>query len=878
MPTSAAASSKVWPSPVDAWQVIGVSAVEGRFDARRGIALTPLVGRIEELGLLLRRWEHAKAGEGQVVLLSGEAGIGKSRIIQTLREQLAAQPHTRLIYYCSALHVNSSLFPVLAQLERAAGLARDEPPERQLDKLEELLGRAVADVRGVAPLVAALLSIPDRGRYPPLNMSPQRQKEKTLEALLAQLDGFAARAPVLMVFEDVHWIDPTSRELLDLTVERVQSLRAMLVVTHRPEFVSPWIGQAHVTLLSLNRLGRRQGTAMIEQLTGGKILPAPVLEQIAAKSDGVPLFVEELTKAVLEFDLLRDEGDRYALTGPLPEFAVPATLRDSLMARLDRTALIKEVAQIGAALGREFSYELLSEVAPLDENTLREGLAQLCSCELVFRRGAPPDATYVFKHALVQDAAYSSLLKSKRQQLHSRIAQVIEERFPETAQSQPELLARHYSQACLIGPAVDCWLKAGQLALTRSATAEAVAQLSEGLELLSDLPGGLERSERELDLQVTLGGALIAANGFAAPETGRAWARARELCQQLQLPQSPRLAKAMYGQYVFYHVRAEFGASRGVAEEMLRLAEGQDDPVYRLMGHRTLGNVLVVLGELVEAREHLERALALYDSAQHRSLAMHYTFDPRIASLSYLSLALVALGYPDQALLRSREAVAYANELCHFNSVAQALFFGCVAHQLLGDRRAVHEQADAVISLSNEQGFPVLVGRGPGPSGLGGGERGPLRRGSRRDARGPDRIRRNRGGRPRAVFRRPRGRRLRPRRHGRDGARAGAGGGRADGRGLVRARAAPPHGRARVRPTKEPSRSGSLLRPGDRASAPARHAPVGVASGDEPRAPLAPKRQAGRSARPAYAAVRLVHGGLRYTRPPEGQGAAGGFT
>ena len=705
---------KGFAEPLAAWRVEGEGPAESRFEARQSAGLTPLVGREEELALLLDRWEQARDGEGQVVLLSGEPGIGKSRVLETLGERLVGGPHVRLRYQCSPYHVNSALHPIIDQLERAAGFQREDAAEVKLEKLEALLAQGTEkeqQVAETAPLFADLLAIPTGDRYLPTEeLSPERRQERLFEALVAQLEGLAAKQPVLDVSEDAHWIDPTSLELLGRAVDRVQRLPVLLVITFRPDFAPRWTGYPHVTLLTLNRLGRRQVVALAERVAGGKALPAEVLAQIVAKTDGVPLFVEELTKAVLESGLLRDEGDRYALAGPLPALAIPATLHDSLMARLDRLASVKEVAQIGAALGREFSHELLAAVVPHSEERLRDALDQLVEAELVFRRGTPPEASYTFKHALVQDAAYESLLRSRRQQLHARIAQILEERFPETAATEPELLAQHCTQAGLAEQAAAYWHKAGQRALARSATAEAVAQLSQGLEVLQRLPDGPERQRQEHGLQLVLGHALTAAKGYSAPETGRAFARARELCRQIG--DTTQLFPVLFGQYVHHLVRAEPVPAREVAEEMLRLARQQDDTAAQVAAHRAVGSAFDDLGELSSARAHLEQALALYDPVAHRSLAFLYAQDPRVAGLCWLSRSLFALGYPEQSLARIREAWVAARELAHPHTVAHALGFRCNLCQLFQDRCGVEEQAEALITLGTEQSFPFWLALG----------------------------------------------------------------------------------------------------------------------------------------------------------------------
>ena len=518
--------------PVQAWAALRPSSVESRFEALR-TATTPLVGREEEVDLLLRRWEQAKHGEGGVVLISGEPGIGKSRIAQTIVERLGAEPHTRLRFFCSPHHQDSALYPSIAQLERAAGFRREDTAEQRLEKLEAVLAQGTNDLGQVVPLLADLLAIPTGDRYPPLELSPQKRKEKTLQAQVAQIEGLAARQPVLMVWEDVHWSDPTTRESLDLIIDRVPRLRVLMVITFRPEFTPPWIGRPHVTMLTLNRLPRQKRAEMIAFMTGGKALPKNIAEQIIDRTDGVPLFIEELTKTVVESGIVTEAGDHYAVAGPVASLAIPTSLHASLLARLDRLAPTREVAQIGAVLGRSFSYELIRAVAGMPQQKLDEALEQLASAELIFRRGTPPDSEYTFKHALVQDAAYSTLLRSRRQQLHARIATTLESRFTEIVEGQPELVAHHCAEGGLIEKAISYRLKAGQRAVARSAMIEAVSQLQNGLDLLSNLPEGQSREQLELDLRVALQPALVATRGYAAPEVDQNTTRARQLCEQL---------------------------------------------------------------------------------------------------------------------------------------------------------------------------------------------------------------------------------------------------------------------------------------------------------------------------------------------------------
>jgi predicted ATPase len=696
------------PAAVRAWQVIGDGLSESRFEALRGTSLTPLVGRQQELTLLLDRWEQAREGDGQVVLLAGEPGIGKSRLVQALRERVADTPHTFLGYSCSPHRLDSPLQPVIAHIERAANFARGDDAEQKLAKLEALLAGRDEDVARSAPLFASLLSIPSAGRYPPNDMSRQQQRERTLGALVDQIAKLAADQPVLVVWEDVHWADPTSLELLELTIDRLQGLPVLAVVTFRPEFTSPWRGYTHVTGLTLNRLSRSRCGRLVAGLTGGKSLPDIVLDQIAAKSDGMPLFAEELTKAVLESGLLREEDDRYELDGPLPPPAIPATLQDSLMARLDRLTPAKEVAQVAAVIGREFSHELLAAIVPRVEE-LDEALHQLLAAELIFRRGVTPQVTYSFKHALVRDAAYASLLKSKLRQLHARIAEVLEEHFAPIVDAEPDVLATHWAEAGAADRAAIYRLKAGQRALAHSATTEAVAQLTMGQALLETLPEGDGRHHAELDLQITLGAALSAAKGYAAPETTRAYARARELCGKLG--EERRLVPALLGLWGSYNARDELDAARDVAAQLLRLAEQKEDRTTSILGHRALGATLFGLGEFTAARDHLQQLLAL-DSPQTRVSFVHHPYDPGMSGRAWLALTLSVLGYPEQALAQSNQALADADRLRHHNTTSIVLGLRCSLGQFLRDHRDVAKYAEALRALAVEQKFAYWAGLG----------------------------------------------------------------------------------------------------------------------------------------------------------------------
>jgi predicted ATPase/class 3 adenylate cyclase len=691
--------AKGFANRVSAYEVVRPSMVESRFEALR-TATTPLVGRDEEVDLLLRRWGQAKRGEGCVVLISGEPGIGKSRIAQTVVERISAEPHTRLRYFCSPHHQDSALYPSIAQLERAAGFRREDTAEQRLAKLEAVLAQGTNDLSEAVPLLADLVSIPTGDRYTPLNLTPQKRKEKTLHALMAQLEGLAARQPVLIVWEDLHWSDPTTRESLDLLVDRVPMLRVLVILTFRPEFTPPWIGRPHVTMLTLNRLPRRQGAEMIAYVTGGKALPKEILDQIVDRTDGVPLFIEELTKTVVESGIVTEAGDHYALAGSMAPLAIPTSLNASLLARLDRLAPTREVAQIGAVLGRSFSYGLISAVAGMPQQKLEEALDQLASAELIFWRGTPPDAEYTFKHALVRDAAYSTLLRSNRQLLHARIAEVVEQRFPELTAREPELLAHHFTEARQIERAIDYWLKAGERAAERSANLEAIRHLSRGLEALNTFPESPERDRRELAFQIAIGTPLIAVHGYSASQTGAAYNRARVLCERLG--EAEPLVATLSGEFVYYFVRGDYPMMRRLSDEARQVSERMPDPMVRLASHRLAGITAMHFGMFPKARCEFETILRLYEPCQHRRNPMHYVHDPEVSALTYLAPVLWILGFPEQARRSSNAAFHCAAELDQANLTAHVHnFAGAGLDELLGDVPGVRAHAEAIIELAD---------------------------------------------------------------------------------------------------------------------------------------------------------------------------------
>jgi predicted ATPase len=701
---------KGFSQPMEVYRVLYESRVQSRFEVAVTKGLTPLVGREQEVGLLLERWERVKEGEGQVVFLIGEAGIGKSRLVQVLKEHVAGESHTRIESRCSPYHQNSSLYPVIDYLQRLLEFRREDSPQEKLNKLESVLEQYGFSLQEMVPLFASLLSLPLPESYPSLILTPQGQKQKTLEALLAWLLKEAEKNPVLRIVEDLHWVDPSTLEFLNLLVKQVPTARIFVLFTFRPDFSPPWGASSHLTQITLNRLTWKQVEVMVEREAGGKTLPAEVVQQVVAKTDGVPLFVEELTKMVLESELLREREDHYELTGPLPPLAIPATLQDSLMARLDRLATAKEVAQLGATLGREFTYELLHVVLPLDEETLQRELAKLVEAELLYQRGLPPNARYFFKHALIHEAAYQSLLRSKRRQYHQKIAQVLEERFLEIRETQPELLAYHYTEAGLSGQAIVYWHRAGQRAIERSANMEAIGHLIKGLELLKALPDTPERIQQELTLQIILGVPLTVTKGYAAPEVEQIYARARELCQQIG--ETSQLFPVLRGLAQFYRVRAELKTAREHAEELLTVAQNLQNSSFLLEAHLALGEILFWLGDLPAALEHVKQGSALYSPQEHRWQDFLYVQDPGMACCGYAAWTLSLMGYADQAIRKSHEAMTLAKVQSHPYSLAIAHVFSSCIHQFRCESNLTKERADKLIEISTEQGFPQWLALG----------------------------------------------------------------------------------------------------------------------------------------------------------------------
>jgi predicted ATPase len=698
---------KGFAGPTRAWVTLRPSSVESRFEALHASGLTDLVGRQEELDLLARRWSKAMAGEGQVVLLSGEAGIGKSRLIAALIERLATEPQTRLRYYCSPQYTDSPFYPIIRQLERVAGFAHDDTVQAKLDKLDAMLAHGFTPPQSVA-LYADMLSLLNDGRYPTLELSPQERRKRMLEALAAELEALARTNPVLMIFEDVHWIDPTSFEALSRAVDRIRTLGVLLIVTYRPEFEPPWIGRPHVSLIALNRLAERDIAAMIDRVAGNKPLAASVREEIIERTDGIPLFIEEMTKAVLEAES-EGEARRTVAAVPSPAQAVPATLHASLMARLDRLGPAKELAQIGAAIGREFSHAVLAAVVVKPEAQLIPALDRLIAAGLLFRQGMAPHATYLFKHALVQDAAYGTLLREQRRALHARVADAIEGSFADIVENQPELLARHCTEAGQIEKAARLWGKAGLRSLSRSALLEASEQLGRALAQIESLPGTPALRRDQIEFQISFLNILMPMKGHAAPTTKAALDRARLLIERAEVLGEPledplMLFSVLYGFWVASLVAFNGGAILDLARQFLTFAEKQAETVPVMLGHRLMGTSLVVTGGLMEGRAHLDKANALYDGTKHRYLMTRFGQDVQVATKSYQSQVLWFLGYPETALADASEAVRYARATNHAPTLMYALGMTNYAYLCSGKRSIVKAHADELKVLANEKG------------------------------------------------------------------------------------------------------------------------------------------------------------------------------
>lgn len=690
--------------PAQTWRVLRPSGVDSRFDALHAARLAPLVGRDDDLDVLRRRWRRARDGQGQVVLLQGEPGIGKSRIVAAFLEEIAGEPHRVWRYFCSPHHGNSALHPIIRQFERAAGFDWRDGRAAKLGKLDALLAAEAVAAEDRALLAELLLPRPGNGGHGE-GPSPQQVRQRTLDALMRLMEGAARRHALVMVFEDAHWADPSSLELLHRAVERIHEIPALVVVTFRPEFAPSWIGQPQVTLLALNQLDAVQGTELVAQIAGKAALPRGLAGEIVSRASGVPLFIEELTRAFLE-GAVASGTERAAAAAD----AIPATLNALLTARLDRLGPAKEVAQIGATLGREFSHELIAAVAECDERTLQGALDRLSEAGLVFRRSEPPGASYLFKHALVQEAAYGMLLRARRQQLHARTAEVLERQFDEIREAQPELLAHHFAEAGLAEKAAAYWGRAGRKSVSRSALAEAVAQFRMALAQLARLPTGAAKRRMQLELQVALAGTLVHIKGYAAPEVVAAFEEARRLAEEPapadEPPDDPLLQfSILYGLWVARYVAIDTDLMCRSAAQFLARAEQQPLSAPRLIGHRLMGTSYVMRGEFQAARTHLDRAVALYRPAEHRPLAARFSQDIGVSALAFRSWTLWHLGYPGAAIRDADELLGAARALNQVATVAYGLFHAALPNILCGRLDAAGAQTGELLALVERHGL-----------------------------------------------------------------------------------------------------------------------------------------------------------------------------
>jgi class 3 adenylate cyclase/tetratricopeptide (TPR) repeat protein len=695
-------------TPVQAWRALRERDVHSRYEARQeGAGGTPLVGRQEELGLLLRSWESSKQGHGQAILVQGEAGIGKSRLVEALREHAAGDDHVWVAFRCSPYHANSALYPVIEHLKRAFGWSEESDAKEKLDKLEATLAAQSLPLAEVIPLYAELLSLPlPDERYPASDLNARQKREATLDALAAWLLEMAEQTPVLGVWEDLHWADPTTLELLALFLEQSPTVAMMNVLTYRSEFVPEWPMRSHMVPVTLNRLERPEVEALVGHRASGKRLPKEVVAHIVDKADGVPLYVEELTKTILESDFLREETDRFVLAGVLSELSIPATLQDSLMARLDRLPSLREVAQMGAVLGREFAYETLRAVVGLDEPQLQSGLEQLVADELLYQRGRLPRSKYIFKHALIQDAAYHSLLKKTRQDCHRRVAQLLEEQFPETVENNPELVAHHYTEGLETERAIAYWQKAGERARAQAANLEAIAYLTRGVEILEQLPDGEARARLELALQLSIGHANIVAKGHGSVDAETAYNRALALSESLG--DTSDLVPALFGLWRSFIVGRTLTQSNDVALQLRQIADRKREPALEVVASYTLGATALWMGKLRDARANLQKSIELYRPSEDVSNIYRAAQDPGVACRAYLGNAEWLLGYPERAQSLVHESIGFAEKMNDRFSLSFALCFtGATVSELCGADTATLVMRGSKIAL--EDGYNLWI-------------------------------------------------------------------------------------------------------------------------------------------------------------------------
>ena len=691
-------SLKGYSESIQAFRATGILATS-RFDASTSDNLTPFVARTSELNLLTDRWQQACSGDGQVVLLSGEAGIGKSRILHELRDSLSTSSYTSIRYQCSPFNANTPFFPIIEQLRFAAGFVKNDTDKSRLDKLENYIGETTGNIDTDVPRLAALLQLPLE-RYPQLDLSPARQKAETIRVLVDQLVLFSHKTPLVVFVEDIHWIDPSTLEVFDAFVDALQSLPVLLILTHRPGIEQRWAEFGHVSNISLNRMGRKEMQTLVDRVTGGKTLPESILEQILKRTDGVPLFVEELIKTLLESKLVREVDGQLVAEESLTSMAIPSTLRDSLMARLDRLAPAKEIAQAAACIGREFSREVLALTVNIDD--LDGKLDQLVDSGLIFRRGARDQARFVFKHALVQDAACESLLKARRRHLHARIAKVLEDENAERGDTEPDLLAHHYTEAGLDEPAIRYWLRAGQKSTEQGAHTEAIAHLRRGLSIVDTQPQSEEKNHREIEFRTVLGVPLINKEGAASPLVLENYQRARELCDQED--ENENLYPILWGLYFHHYIGSELRQASEIADQLLEVGQHRNDPELKLEAHHCQWSVRFISGDLDTALEHCDQGIQLYRPEEHHALTFTYGgHDPGVCARHVSGSVLWLMSYPEQAQQRLDSAYSLAKELAHTTTTFSTLSICLLTYALRRDEDRLEQTAKELLQIAENE-------------------------------------------------------------------------------------------------------------------------------------------------------------------------------
>jgi class 3 adenylate cyclase/predicted ATPase len=691
---------------VVAHEVLRPTGVESRLELASARGLSPFVGRELEVEALLARWEQAKRGAGQVILLRGEPGIGKSRLVQVVRRRLSTEPHTWLEGRCSAYHEHSAFFPVVGVLESALGFEIGDPVEVKLEKLDRALEGLDLSSPEPQSLLADLLFLSPGGvSGASLAVSAEVRRRRTLEVLQHGLLTIATRQPVVLVIEDLHWADPSTLGLLTALIDKLPNAAALVVLTFRPEFVPPWAERPHVTQIPLSALEQPQVEALVTAIAGDRVLSKDVVERVAERTDGVPLFAEELTQAVLEASSLRERQDEKDPTRATPS-DIPSTLRESLMARLDRLGSAREVAQLAAVLGRDFSREVLEAVSSLDHETLAHALEQIEATELLYHRGASPRVTYVFKHALIRDAAYESLMKSTRKKMHSAIADTLEARFPDVAQTNPELLAHHFEQAHRIVEAIRYLNQAADHALARCAYEEADHLVKRALHLVDTLDRGNESKTLELDLLTTLGTIQFSTRGYGAAEVERTFSRAQRLCEELG-DQTP--FRVLIGVWNVRLARGDREATGALIPRFRQFVERSSDPVSKLVGHAVLGIWTFYRGEFETAHAHMAEAIRLYPHPDARRWARESRWEGALYAFAYDMSSLWILGYAEQARRVRDELLAQAEKAGDPYSRAIAMSYSVSLAHDEGDVDLAERTAETLALLAREQQMPVFL-------------------------------------------------------------------------------------------------------------------------------------------------------------------------